>query len=86
MDYGTGIGFSYDLALPLATDGPSTRALSPAIEVCRVPLRRGGGATYLPIETRPGISVETSLRTGSMGTDANESTTPQRTRSPDTSE
>jgi len=86
VDYGTGTGFSYDLTLPLATEDGTTRALTPEIEVCRVPLRCGGGATYLPTETRPGVAVETSLRTGPIRIDANESAPPQRTRSPDTSE
>jgi 4-amino-4-deoxy-L-arabinose transferase-like glycosyltransferase len=50
-----------------------TRALSPAIEVCRRPLRCGSGAAYVPGTTRPGVFAETTLRADGTGVDGAES-------------
>ncbi|MFB6107326.1 MAG: ArnT family glycosyltransferase [Haloplanus sp.] len=60
-DYGTGSGFSYRIDLPVATGDGRTRALTPALELCRRPLRCGGGAAYLPNDTRPGVGIDYDL-------------------------
>jgi 4-amino-4-deoxy-L-arabinose transferase-like glycosyltransferase len=79
VDYGTGTGFSYDLRVPIAQENGTVRALSPAVEVCRMPLRCSGSATYVPGETRPGVGVETALEANA--TDADTSQRMLRSRS-----
>jgi hypothetical protein len=61
VDYGTGAGFSYGLALPVEPRADDVAVLSPRLELCTVPHRCGGEATYVPSATRPGQSLNTTL-------------------------
>jgi hypothetical protein len=61
VDYGTGAGFSYGLALPVEPRYDDVAVLSPRLELCTVPHRCDGEATYVPGETRPGQSLNTTL-------------------------
>jgi hypothetical protein len=60
IDYGGGQGFDYRLSMPVRAGGES-RALTPAIEVCRDRRRCGGQAAYVPRATAEGVSVAISL-------------------------
>jgi len=61
VDYGTGAGFNYGIALPVEPRGDDVAVLSPRLELCEYPRRCGGAATYVPEETRPGQSLNTTL-------------------------
>lgn len=61
VDYGTGAGFSYVVSLPVESGDGSVRALSPHLELCQVPHRCGGAATYVPDTRRPGQYLNATL-------------------------
>ncbi|MXR50490.1 hypothetical protein GRX03_02565 [Halovenus sp. WSH3] len=54
-------GFEYVVRLPLIREEGQYRALSPYLEVCRVPSRCGGESAYVPGEHRDGISMRANL-------------------------
>jgi len=64
VDYGTGAGFNYGIALPVEPSGDRVGALSPRLELCEVPHQCDGAAAYVPSETRPGQSLNTTLEVG----------------------
>jgi len=61
VDYGALGGFEYVTRLPLIREDGQYRALSPYLEVCRMPSRCDGEAAYVPGEHRSGISMEATL-------------------------
>jgi hypothetical protein len=67
VDFGHGEAFAYRLAVPVALAGDEVRALTPYVEVCRVPRRCGGGAAYVPGAHREGVGVAVDLTAGGGG-------------------
>jgi len=61
VDYGGLGGFEYVTRLPLLREDGQYRALSPYLEVCRVPSRCGGEAAYVPGHHRDGVSMNATL-------------------------
>ncbi|MFB6131522.1 MAG: hypothetical protein ABEJ28_11965, partial [Salinigranum sp.] len=61
VDDGFGSGFSYRVDLPAKSDAGDVRALTPSLEVCRIPTRCGGEAAYVPADSAPGVFVNASL-------------------------
>jgi len=61
VDYGSLGGFEYVAELPLDRADGEYRALSPYLEVCRVPTRCGGEAAYVPGVHRDGVSMNATV-------------------------
>ncbi|MEF8899865.1 MAG: glycosyltransferase family 39 protein [Halovenus sp.] len=61
VGYGALGGFEYVTRLPLLREDGEYRALSPYLEVCRVPSRCGGEAAYIPGQHRAGVSMNATL-------------------------
>ena len=63
VDYGALGGFEYVTEWPLVREDGEYRALSPYLEVCRVPDRCGGEAAYVPGQHRTGVSMNATIAT-----------------------
>jgi len=61
VSYGALGGFEYVAELPLIRENGEYRALSPSLEVCKVPARCGGEAAYVPGEHRDGVSMNATV-------------------------
>jgi hypothetical protein len=61
VSYGALGAFEYVAEMPLIRQAGQYQALSPYLEVCKMPARCGGEAAYIPGEHRDGISMNATL-------------------------
>ncbi|WP_324757829.1 ArnT family glycosyltransferase [Haloarcula sp. GH36] len=63
VDYGSGVGVTYRVDLPVDRTGEGVRTLTPKLEVCYNEFRCGGEAAYIPGSYRQPISLNATMET-----------------------